>query len=58
MAHSLAAKVERRDPLGNIPMMILKNVLSNAIAVRLQELNNEDDSGTPSLAAHSLIAPS
>jgi hypothetical protein len=30
MASSLTAKVERRDPLGNIAMMILKNVLSTA----------------------------
>jgi len=55
---SLAAKVERRDPVGNIGMMILKNALSNGIAVRLQEINDEDDSETPSLAAHSLVAPS
>jgi len=58
MASSLTAKVERRDPLGNIAMMILKNLLSNGIAVRLQELNNEDNSRTLSPAAHSLIAPS
>jgi len=57
MTTSLAGKVERRDPLGNIAMMIFKNLLSNGMAVRLQELNNEDDSETPSLAAHSLVAP-
>ena len=52
---SLAAKVEQRDPLGNIAMMIFKNVLSNGIAVRLQEPNDDE---TPSLAAHSLAAHS
>ena len=55
MPRSLAAKVEQRDPLGNIAMMIFKNVRSNGIAVRLQEPNDDE---TPSLAAHSLAAHS